>query len=547
MFLKKFIFLIVLNALCILSYAQGNQQNEKYVSKVWVPDNGDGTYKNPILNADYSDPDAIRVGDDFYLVSSSFEDIPGLPILHSKDLVNWSIIGHALLRQPPYEHFSVPRHGDGVWAPSIRYHNGEFYIYYPDPDYGIYVVTAKKAEGPWSEPLLVASGKGLIDPCPLWDDDGQLYLVHAFAGSRAGIKSIIVVKRLNREGTKVIDEGKLVYDGHEKDPTIEGPKFYKRNGYYYIFAPAGGVSTGWQLVLRSKNVYGPYERRVVMDQGNTNVNGPHQGAWITTQTGEDWFLHFQDKGAYGRVVHLEPMKWINNWPVIGNDINGDGKGEPVLTYKKPNVGKTYPITTPVESDEFNGNTLGLQWQWMANPQPTWYFTDPAKGVLRLYSANMPDSANNLWDVPNVLLQKFPAEEFTATVKMTFYPNQKLKNEKAGLAVMGLSYANINLVNKPDGIYLVYGDCKDAEKGKREKDEVILKVSDGLIYLRFSVSKGGICNFSYSFDGNVFKNAGDEFIATPGRWIGAKVGIFCTRESQTNDAGYADFDWFRIEK
>src|SRR4051794_21787917 len=141
------------------------------ISKVWVADQGDGTYKNPILHADYSDPDAIRVGDDYYMVSSSFEDIPGLPILHSRDLVNWQLAGHALLRQPPYTHFSQPRHGEGVWAPSIRFHNNEFYIYYPDPDFGIYLVKAKNAVGPWTEPVLVEAGKGLIDPCPLWDQD----------------------------------------------------------------------------------------------------------------------------------------------------------------------------------------------------------------------------------------------------------------------------------------------------------------------------------------------------------------------------------------
>ncbi|HWJ92229.1 MAG TPA: glycoside hydrolase 43 family protein, partial [Flavisolibacter sp.] len=289
----------LLSAFLIFFIVHSNAQEETSRSRPWVPDNGDGTYKNPVINADYSDPDVVRVGPDFFLVSSSFENVPGLPVLHSRDLVNWTIIGHALLRQRPLEHFSVPRHGEGVWAPSIRYHKGEFYLYYPDPDFGIYLAKAKKAEGPWSEPVLVESGKGLIDPCPLWDDDGQVYLVHAFAGSRAGIKSVLVVKKMNAEGTHVVDEGVLVYDGHELDPTIEGPKFYKRNGYYYIFAAAGGVSTGWQLALRSKNIYGPYERKVVMDQGNTNINGPHQGAWVTTEKGEDWFLHFQDKEAYG--------------------------------------------------------------------------------------------------------------------------------------------------------------------------------------------------------------------------------------------------------
>src|SRR5690606_16796340 len=211
-----------------------------------------------------SDPDVCRVGNDFYMVSSSFDAVPGLPILHSNDLVNWKLIGHALERQPPYNHFEKTQHGNGVWAPAIRYHNNEFYIYYPDPDFGIYLTKAKKAEGPWSEPVLVEGGKGLIDPCPLWDDDGKIYMVYAYAGSRAGIKSVLAIKKLNAEGTKAIDAGVIVYDGHELDPTVEGPKFHKRNGYYYIFAPAGGVSTGWQLVLRSKTVYGPYERKVVM-------------------------------------------------------------------------------------------------------------------------------------------------------------------------------------------------------------------------------------------------------------------------------------------
>jgi beta-xylosidase len=538
--MKKFLISIGI-ILSIASVAQ-----KPYVSKVWVADNGDGTYKNPVLHADYSDPDAIRVGDDFYLVSSSFEDIPGLPVLHSKDLVNWEIIGHALVRQPPFEHFALPRHGEGVWAPSIRYHNGEFYIYYPDPDFGIYLTKAKNAAGPWSDPILVYAGKGLEDPCPLWDNDGQVYLVHTYVGSRAGIKSIVTVNKLNLEGTRVINEDVLVYDGHEVDPTIEGPKFYKRNGYYYIFAPAGGVSTGWQLILRSKNVYGPYERKVAMDQGASPTNGPHQGAWVTTQTGEDWFLHFQDKDAYGRILHLQPMKWLNDWPVIGVDKDGDGKGEPVVRYKKPNVGKTYPIQTPVESDEFNGSTVGLQWQWMANHKGTWSFMNTSNGSLRLFSDKVPDSAKNLWDAPNVLLQKFPAEEFMVTTKFTFKPNSKIENEKSGLVIMGLSYAGLALKSKKDGVQLVFESCKDAGSGKEEKEKVIMKMNVPTVFFRVKVTKGGKCGFSYSLDGNVFTNAGEEFTAEVGRWKGAKVGLFCTRETQVNDAGYADFDWFRVE-
>ena len=341
-------------------------------------------------------------------------------------------------------------------------------------------------------------------------------------------------------------KGKIVYDGHELDPTIEGPKLYKRNGYYYIFAPAGGVATGWQLVLRSKNIYGPYERKVVMDQGKSNINGPHQGAWVNTLTGEDWFLHFQDKDQYGRVVHLNPMKWINDWPVIGDDKDGDGKGEPVSTFRKPNAGKTYPVQTPADSDEFNDLEFGLQWQWPANPSATWSFMNMSKGSLRLYSQNLPDSGMNLWAASNVLQQKWPAEEFILTTKMTFTPNTKLPDEKAGLAVMGSSYANLALKNSPEGLQLVYTVYKDAGKGNREKETVLLKAKDPMIFLRVTVERGAMCSFSYSLDGKEFSSVGEPFKAEAGKWKGSKVGLFCTRHSQTNDAGYADFDWFRFE-
>jgi beta-xylosidase len=513
------------------------------VSKVWVADNGDDTYNNPVIHADYSDPDAIRVGDDYYMVSSSFTHIPGLPILHSKDLVNWKIIGYALKKQPPYDVYDKVQHGAGVWAPSIRYHNNEFYIYYPDPDYGIYLVKAKNIMGPWSEPLLIEAGKGLIDPCPLWNDDGKVYLVHAYAGSRAGIKSIIVVKEMNNDGTKIIGNGVMVYDGHELDPTIEGPKFYKRNSWYYIFAPAGGVSTGWQTVLRSKNVYGPYERKVVMDQGTTPINGPHQGAWVTTQTGEDWFLHFQDKEAYGRIVHLQPMKWINDWPVIGIDKDGDGKGEPVLSYKKPNVGKTYPVTSPADSDEFNSTQPGLQWQWQANPKDGWAFINP-NGSLRMFSVYQPDSNDNLWDIPNILGQKFPAEEFKVTIKVSFRP--KFENERFGLVILGTDYASLSVIKKNDRFYIVQTESINANKNKAEKVISSFPVSGTEIYLKVKVSKGGICDFSYETElGSV--TLLKTFTAKPGRWVGAKIGLFCTRTNVTNDAGYADIDWIRFDK
>ena len=524
--------------------SSGTKPPDNPVSKVWVADRVDGTFQNPIIHADYSDPDAIRVGDDFYMTASSFNAVPGLPILHSKDLVNWTIIGHVFTRQPPLDVYHRPQHGNGVWAPALRYHAGEFYIYYPDPDYGIYLVKAVNPAGPWSEPLLIKEAKGWIDPCPLWDTDGNAYLVSAMAASRSGVKSILVVSRMSADGTKLLDDGALVFDGHDKHPTLEGPKFYKRKDYYYIFAPAGGVETGWQLVLRSKHIYGPYEEKIVLAQGQTLINGPHQGAWVETQTGESWFIHFQDKGAYGRVVHLQPMKWTNDWPVIGVDPDGDGTGEPVLTYKKPNVGKTYPVMTPPDSDEFDGNRLGLQWQWHANPGTHWAFPAGGLGFLRMFNVPLPGDFKNFWDVPNLLLQKFPAPEFTATTKVMFTP--RTDDEESGLIVMGLDYAYVSVKKKAGGLFISQTILKDAASGTKGKESAALPLKSNTFYLRVKVSKDAVCNFSYSTDGKSFLPVGERFTARQGRWIGAKVGIFAIRTGKTRETGYADFDWFRVE-
>lgn len=520
-----------------------SKSNDSSLSTVWVADKGNGTYRNPIIHADYSDPDVIRVGDDFFLTASSFNVAPGLPILHSRDLVNWTIIGHALSRQPPFDLFERPQHGKGVWAPAIRYHKGEFYIYYGDPDYGIYMTKAPNPTGPWSAPLLIKEVKGWIDPCPLWDEDGNAYLVSALAASRSGIKSILIISRMSPDGTKLLDEGALVFDGHAKHPTVEGPKLYKRNGYYYIFAPAGGVATGWQLVLRSKNIYGPYEERVVLAQGDTDINGPHQGGWVETQTSESWFIHFQDKGPYGRVVHLQPMRWVKDWPVLGIDRNGEGTGEPVLTFTKPNVGRRWPIATPLESDEFTGNMLGLQWQWHANPKPNWAFPAGSSGFLRLYTVALPEGFRNFWDLPNLLLQKFPAPEFSATTKVTFTPHAD--DEKTGLIVMGQDYSYLALKRTSEGLLLSQTVCKDAENGTEEKESAGIAVKETTFYLRVQVEPNAVCRFSYSVDGTTFQPVGELFKARQGTWIGAKVGLFAVRTGMSREIGYADFDWFRV--
>ena len=218
----------------------------------WSPDLGDGTFANPVLHADYSDPDVVRVGDDYWMTASSFSHVPGLPILRSRDLVNWALVNHALPRLVPDEVFRIPQHGNGVWAPAIRHHDGRFWIYYPDPDFGIYVTTAVDPMGEWSPPVLVLPGKGLIDPCPLWDDDGSVWLVHAWARSRSGFNNVITLRRLTPDGLAAADDrGVTIIDGSRFPgySTIEGPKIFKRSGEYFVFAPAGGVTTGLAVRL----------------------------------------------------------------------------------------------------------------------------------------------------------------------------------------------------------------------------------------------------------------------------------------------------------
>lgn len=540
--MKKSILFVIGWLVCIHFFAQ----NE--VSETWVADLGNGMYKNPILYADYSDPDACRVGDDFYMTASSFNCIPGLPILHSKDLVNWTIVGYAIDRMPENAIFGEGvNHGGNVWAPSIRYHNGEFYIYYGDPDLGIFMTKTKDPRGKWEPLVLVKEGKGLIDSCPLFDDNGDVYLAHAYAGSRAGIKSVLAVTRLTSDGKKAVGESKIIYDGHDIDPTIEGPKFYKRNGYYYIFAPAGGVATGWQLAMRSKNPFGPYERKIVMAQGKSDINGPHQGAWVDTPTGEDWFIHFQDVGAFGRVTHLQPMVWKNDWPVIGEDKDGDGCGEPVSMHKKPNTGKIYPVTTPAESDEFNTNMLGMQWQWHSNPEDWWHFTNQVNGCLSLFSVPIADDYKSLWDVPNLLLQKTPAPDFTATMKLTLKPDPRFNGERTGLLVMGLDYALLSFENTGNGFTLSQAECIKADKGGTEKVNSSVQLKDATVYLRVKVNPDATCVFSYSTDDKKYTDLGNIFQSKEGKWIGAKIGTFCTRPIKGNDGGRADIDWFRLTK
>jgi beta-xylosidase len=546
---------------------------------MWLADLGNGNYRNPILYADYSDPDVIRVGEDYFMVASSFSNSPALPILHSKDLVNWKVVNYCLKHIPEFR-YNNPLHGCGVWAPSIRYHEGTYYVCFPMPDEGIYMTTTKDPFGEWSEPVNIRPGAGWIDPCPFWDDDGNAYLVAGVAKSRIGYKSVLHIVRMRPDGMGIFGDEVKIFDGNENGQiTIEGPKMYKRNGYYYIFAPAGGVKTGWQTILRSKNPFGPYEYKVVLRQGDSLVNGPHQGAWVDTVTGEDWFLHFQDVYAAGRITHLQPMHWENDWPIIGVNKEGNDYGEPVMQYVKPNIGKTaeeindtdkYPVCEPDTTDEFDTDKMMLQWQWNSNYDDSWYVTK-----TDAYGKKVPDGSyirlNALASTPlrpvsdyrNLLLQKWPAPEFECVTKMCV--NGLENGDYAGIVSLGVEYGAVGIVKNfgEYSIRTVRGtqsfDCEAAYSKEDVKDYPIAKDTfadkEKTVYLRYTVKRTGTkdtkemalavknvpveeVTLEISFDGKAYEKQ-VSFTAKAGRWVGVKNGMFVNHNNEIKNENEGD--------
>jgi beta-xylosidase len=527
--------LTLIAAGCATSAREARRRADERPDFPYVADQGDGTYRNPIIFADYSDPDVIRDGDAYYLISSSFTSTPALPILRSRDLVNWTIVGHAMENLPDARYAEL-QPGAGVWAPAIRAHAGTFFIFVPLPDEGIYVLTAPRPEGPWSAPRMLIAGRGLIDPCPFWDDDGQAYLVHAYARSRAGIKDRLRVRPMAPDASRLLGEGEIVFFDPARHPTLEGPKMYKRDGWYYILAPAGGVPHGWQVALRSRHVYGPYEDRVVLAQGHTTVNGPHQGALVDTPSGQWWFVHFQDAGVYGRVVHLNPVTWRDDWPLIG--VAGRGGQEPVLHHAKPELPRQ-PMAVPQTSDEMGPTAdgrLAPQWQWHANHGDGWFDLHARPGWLRLSARLLPPRG---WaTAPNLLLQKLPAPSFTADTVVELGSGTAAL--MAGVAVVGETSAA--LVVERDG----------STAGAR----VVLRIDDRIVYtapianapvhLRVTFTQSS-CVFGYAAGGAPTQDLDARFTPRAGRWVGAQIGIFAaTPAPATGSANaHADFDYFRF--
>jgi len=486
-------------------------------------------YRNPILFADYSDPDVIRDGLNYYLIASTFHFVPGIPILQSTDLVHWTIIGHVVERlemDPRYSMIGGNRYGKGVWAPAIRKHHGRFYVYFPTPSEGIYVSTAEKIDGPWTKPEVVIAGPGLEDPCPFWDDDGKAYLIHSKTGAGP-----LILHRMSPDGKHVLDDGKIIVQDPEQLPVLEGPKLYKRDGYYYIFAPIGGVGGGSQVVLRSKHIYGPYQHRVVLAQGSTAINGPHQGGYVETPNGEGWFVHFQADGAHGRIVHLEPVRWHDDWPVIGADPDGASAGQPAPSGPIPGNPRVPSQLRPQTSDDFNSATLGPQWEWNHNPDDDHWSLTARTGYLRL----IPMPADSLLSARNTLTQSMQdnAFEFTARIDLA----EMKSGDHAGLAMFEFAASGLEIVQSGRERRLNFFRQHDRIEGPM--------LAQPLIQLRVRVD-GDQAVYAYSLDeGATFQQLGSPTSIHFSWWKGSRPALFAYT-TQSTEPGAVDFDWVHYQ-
>lgn len=492
----------------------------------------DHDYKNPILFADYSDPDVIRDGKDFYLVASTFHFVPGIPVLQSRDLVHWRIVAHVVARMnmsPAYDMVGGYRYGGGVWAPAVRFHNGLFYVYFPTPDEGIFVSTAPHMTGPWTEPVAVLPGPGLEDPCPFWDDDGQAYLVHSRKGAGP-----LILHRMSADGKHLLDDGRVIVQDPVHLKTLEGPKLYKRNGWYYIFAPMGGVSTGDQVVLRSRNIDGPYEVRHVLTQGTTTVNGPHQGGWVETPDGHSYFIHFQQRGAHGRIVWLEPMSWKDDWPTMGTTPPGAQVSQPVLSAPMPVLDRTDLTWHPQTSDDFSSATLSPMWEWNHNPDNTRWSLTERKGFLRLH----PSAADQLLHARNTLTETMQDQSLQVTTSLDL--THMTDGDNAGLSVFDRSTSDIGVVQSGSARHL-FTSLKD-----EQTPGPAVPTGLDVLQLRAEVL-GDTATYFYSLDqGKTFLPLGTPVKLAFSWWKGARPALFAYNTLGPSK-GFIDFDWLHYTR
>lgn len=521
-----FAFLLVSQfGLCLSSQCHAATCGDGKADLRWG-DLGDGTYANPVLNGDYSDPDVIRVGVKYYMTCSEFHFM-GMPVLESDDMINWKIIGRVFSRINLDGYSSMAKYGNGTWAPALRYHDGRFWIYVCTPNEGLFMSTATDPAGPWTPLHCVKSVAGWEDPCPLWDDDGQAYLGRSQLGGGP-----IIIHRMSADGRTLLDDGRTVYEG----PVAEGTKLFKKDGYYYLSIPEGGVSTGWQTVMRSKSIYGPYaEKKRVLEQGSTNVNGPHQGALVDTPDGQWWFYHFQSTEPQGRVVHLQPVTWKDGFPEIGEDYDGNGVGEPVKVCAKPATGVAAAVSAPQASDDFDKPELGLQWQFNHNPHDGYWSLSDREGWLTI----KPRHALKLRDAVNHLTQKTMGYRGVATVKIDF---SRLDNGgRVGISCIGRKHVGGGVAVAMRGVERVAELYMEAD-GAVETFGDVPSTAGGIIYIRLEIDAvNNIHRYLYSFDNKAFKPLGETFASGSGDWKGSRIGIYAYTTAE--DGGSACFDEF----
>ena len=522
-------------------------------SPVLVPgawgDQGDGTFKNPVVWSDYNNLDVIVVGSDFYMIAASHHFM-GMPVLHSSDGVNWRLLTRIYRRLDIDPRYNTPgqAYQDGTWAPAIRYHNGRFYVYVTTPTEGLIMTSTADAAGQWDPWLVVKAVAGWEDPCPFWDDvasvggDGpngeKAYLIRSQTGAGP-----LILQQMSWDGKQLLGTTTTVANG----PTLEGPKLGKRNGYYYIFAPEGGIDAGYQVVWRSSAILGPYTSKTILEQGSTTTNGPHQGSWIDLPSGQSWFYHFQQNGGWGRIAHLEPAQWgADDWPKIGVDLDGNGIGEPVAQPKKPDVGATFPISVPASSDEFDGTDLGVQWLWNHNPDDTKWSLSAHPGWLRLLArpiANKSGTSAASGSVPfvedsiifayNTVVQLAMGKVASAVTSLD--TSGMVDGQRAGITLFGQTYGWIGVVNTAGK-----GTVRANINGTYTTGPALTATT---VYLKASMSASSQISFAYSTDGVAFTALGGS--VTVGRtWFeGIKFGLFSYNLSTATAAGAADFDYF----
>lgn len=499
-------------------------------------DQGDGTYRNPVLPADYSDLDCIRVGADYYAISSTFQYSPGMVILQSRDLVNWRIVGHAVPDvtqiSPEMNWDRMNRFGAGIWAGAIRYHAGKFLVYFGTPNEGYFMTTATNVAGPWSTLAHVLKAKGWDDCCPFWDDDGQGYLIGSQFDKDPvnGKKYNIHLWKLSADGKSLATESdKILYQSNGS----EANKLYKWNGTYYHYFSEVRAEVRVPMMGRATNIAGPYEYRQI---GHVKKGGdyePNQGGIVQSEAGDWWFFTHHGAGDWsGRIASLLPVTWTNGWPIIG-EIGADGIGNMVWSAKKP--AKSSPRVTPQTDDDFSAATLSPQWEWHYQPRAEKWSLTERPGFLRLH-AFRGLHGDNLLKIGNVLTQRsFRAATNCVTVKMEV--EGMADGQSAGLFHFTTAgFAGVGVTQSNGVRQLIYRSGLTVDRGAA--------ITGSSVWLRSSWGLDGVCHFYRSLDGKSFEAVGEPYQMNWASYRGDRIGLF--NYNNQADAGYVDFDWFHYE-